>query len=214
MEVELDAPEARVLGALIEKDLATPEYYPLTRNALVAACNQKNNREPVVAYDEETVESAIDGLRQKHLLAVITGAGLRVPKYRHLIGELYNLGRRELALLCVLMLRGPQTLGELRDRTERMHSFADLEEVEGVLGRLIERTPEPMVTRLPRQPGTKEPRFAHLLGGSAPIEAVADPTPLAPRADRVAALEAEVTRLRSELEELQRDFREFRRMLE
>lgn len=203
-----------MLGALIEKDLATPEYYPLTRNALTAACNQKNNREPVVDYDEDTVEAALSGLRQKHLAAVITGAGLRVPKYRHLIGEAYNLGRRELALLCVLMLRGPQTLGELRDRTERMHSFVDLEEVEGVLAKLIERTPDPMVTRLARQPGTKEPRYAHLLGGVAPSEAAPDAVGARPRADRIAILEDEVKHLRSDLEDLRREFQEFRRMLE
>lgn len=213
MEIQLDAAEVRVLGALIEKDLATPEYYPLTLNALVAACNQKNNREPVVNYDEDIVEAALGGLRQKHLAAVITGAGLRVPKYRHLIGEAYNLGRRELALLCVLMLRGPQTLGELRDRTERMHAFADLEEVEGVLAKLMERAPEPMVTRLPRAPGTKEPRFAHLLSGPAP-EASPDAPSATQRIDRIAALETEVARLRTELEDLRRNFQEFRRVLQ
>lgn len=214
MDIQLEAPELRVVGALIEKDLATPEYYPLTRNALTAACNQKNNREPVVDYDEDTVEAALSGLRQKHLAAVITGAGSRVPKYRHLIGEAYNLGRRELALLCVLMLRGPQTLGELRDRSERMHSFADLEEVEGVLAKLVERTPDPMVTRLARQPGTKEPRYAHLLGGVAPSETAPDAVGSRPRADRIAVLEDEVKRLCSDLEDLRREFQEFRRMLE
>lgn len=216
MERPLEAAEVRVLGALIEKDLTTPEYYPLTLNALVNACNQKNNRDPVVNYDDATVEAALEGLRRRKLASEITGAGLRVPKYRHLIGEALNLGRRELALLCVLLLRGPQTLGELRDRTERMHPFADLEEVEGVLTRMAEQQAQAVVARFPRQPGAKEPRYGHLLAGQ--------PLPDGARGggqsggagpgDRMAALEEEVGRLRLELEELRRDFTDFRRRLE
>lgn len=152
----LDAAEVRVLGSLLEKDLATPEYYPMSLNAVVLACNQKNNRNPVVSYGEDTVERALESLRRKRLAAVITGAGMRVPKYRHLIGEELNLGRRELAVLAVLLLRGPQTIGELRDRTERMHAFTDASEVESVLERLMGWGEQPLAVRLPRAPGTKE----------------------------------------------------------
>lgn len=165
MDFTLDAVEVRVLGSLIEKEIATPEYYPLTLNALVNACNQKQNREPVVNFDEDTVDAALESLRQKRLAATVTGAGIRVPKHRELLTEALNLGRRELALICVLMLRGQQTAGELRDRAGRLHEFTDLEEVDSVLERLIERQPDPLVKRLPRQPGTKEPRYAHLLSG-------------------------------------------------
>ncbi len=210
----LDAVEARVLGCLIEKEIATPEYYPLTVNALVAAANQKSNRDPVVNYDPDTVESALDTLRSKGLVAEITGAGLRVPKYRHLFGEALNLGRRETALLCVLMLRGPQTVGELRERAGRLQSFSDLEEVEAVLERLMAREPEPLVARLARQPGTKEPRYAHLLSGAAepaPEAGVALPLP---RVDRVQTLETEVARLRDEVDALKEQFARFRAQFE
>src|SRR5712691_11490008 len=138
--------EVRVLGALLEKDLTTPEYYPLTLNALQNACNQKSSREPVVNYDETTVVQGLDLLRQKQLVLKVSGAGHRVEKYSHRLGETLNLGRRELALLCVLMLRGPQTVGELRGRTERMHDFEDLEEVERCLEVLAARDPDPLVT--------------------------------------------------------------------
>src|SRR5215472_4867186 len=142
--------EVRVLGALLEKDLTTPEYYPLTVNALLNACNQKSSREPVVNYDEGTVEQALDLLRNRGLVMKVSGAGHRVEKYAHRIGETYNFGRRELALLCVLMLRGAQTVGELRGRTERMHDFADMEEVESVLELLASRQPDPLVARAGR----------------------------------------------------------------
>jgi uncharacterized protein len=209
--VTLDESEARVLGALLEKDLATPEYYPLSQNALVAACNQKHNREPVVNYDEETVHDALERLRQKRLAAIITGAGLRVPKFRHLMGEAFNLGRRELAVLTVLLLRGPQTVGELRDRTERMHGFADLEEVESVLQALAERQSQPLTVRLPRLPGTKGPRWGHLLSGEPSFDvAPAEPT----RTDRIGALEAEIERLRTDFDDLRTQFAEFRRQFE
>jgi uncharacterized protein YceH (UPF0502 family) len=206
--VTLDAAEARVLGALLEKDLATPEYYPLSQNALVAACNQKHNREPVVNYDEETVHAALEGLRQRRLAAIITGAGLRVPKFRHLMGEAFNLGRRELAVLTVLLLRGPQTLGELRDRTERMHGFTDVEEVESVLHGLSER-PDPLAVLQPRQPGTKEPRWRHLLGDERPAE-----PPAPSRADRIDTLEAEIERLRADFDELRTQFAAFRKQFD
>ncbi len=216
MDFVLDQVETRVLGCLIEKDVTTPEYYPLTLNALVNACNQKSNREPVAAYDDATVESAIDTLRDKGLAAVITGAGMRVPKYRHRFVEKLNLGRRETALLTVLMLRGPQTVGELHSRSERMHQFTDLAEVESVLAQLMERDPDPLATRLPRQPGTKEPRYAHLLSGAPDVaqsEAAAAPA-FAPRADRLGALETEVRELRDEVQNLKDQFAAFRSQFE
>jgi uncharacterized protein YceH (UPF0502 family) len=208
----LDAAEVRVLGALIEKEIATPEYYPLTLNALVNACNQKSNRDPVVEYDETVVEEALEGLRKKKLAATLTGAGLRTPKHRQLFSETLNLGRRELALLCELMLRGNQTVGELHSRAGRLHNFAGLEEVESCVQHLIDRQPEPLVVKLPRQPGTKEPRFAHLLSGEVPVEST--PEPARSRPDRFSTLEAEVASLRSEVEELKRQFAEFRRQFE
>src|SRR5438445_3715153 len=137
--------EVRVLGALLEKDITTPEYYPLTLNSLQNACNQKSSRDPIVSYDEDTIVQALDLLRNKQLVLRISGAGHRVEKYAHRLGEKLNLGRRELALLCVLMLRGPQTVGELRGRTERMHDFADMDEVERLLETLAAREPDPLV---------------------------------------------------------------------
>ena len=168
MDLALDFDEVRVLGALLEKEVTTPEYYPLSVNALLNACNQKSNRDPVVHFDEETVERVLYTLRDKGLLLNITGAGSRVPKYGHRLSEKLNLGRRELAILCELMLRGPQTLGELRTRAERMHRFDDISEVETVLDRMPE-----LVTKLPRRPGEKEARYAHLLSGAPDVAAAA-----------------------------------------
>src|SRR5207249_6998966 len=145
----------------IEKEGTTPEYYPLSLNALTLACNQKTNRDPVVSYDEDTVSDALDSLRAKRL-ARPASAHSRVAKYEHSILEVFNLGRRELALLCTLMLRGPQTVGELRDRSSRMRAFPDMEEVESCLETLIRWEPQPLAVKLPRQPGTKEPRYMHL----------------------------------------------------
>jgi uncharacterized protein YceH (UPF0502 family) len=210
----LSAVEVRVLGSLVEKEMATPEYYPLTLNALVNACNQKSNRDPAVAYDEDTVADAIDSLRERGLAAVITGAGMRVPKYRELLSEKLNLGRRELAILCELMVRGPQTSGELRDRAGRLHPFGDLEEVETVLRRLIEWQPEPLAVRLPRQPGTKEPRSAHLLSGEPAIAAPAAAPATPARSDRLAELEAEVRELREEVRALREQMEKFRAQFE
>lgn len=203
----LNPVEVRVLGSLVEKEMATPEYYPMTLNALVNACNQKSNRDPVVAYDEDAVADALDSLREKGLAATITGAGMRVPKFRERLSESLNLGRREMAILCELMLRGPQTVGELRDRAGRLHAFTDTEEVESVLARLMEWQPEPLAMRLPRQPGTKEPRYAHLLAGE-PAMAAAEPE--APRAGRLAELEAAVAGLRDEVRALKEDLEKFR----
>src|SRR6267143_1080426 len=158
VDLVLNDTEVRVLASLIEKESTTPEYYPLSLNALMLACNQKTNRDPVVSYDENTVSEALDSLRSSRL-ARLSSAQSRVAKYEHSILEVFNLGRRELALLCTLMLRGPQTVGELRDRSERMRSFSDLEEVEACLETLMRWEPNSLVARLPRQPGTKEPRY-------------------------------------------------------
>src|SRR5690348_13418518 len=155
----LDPVEVRVLGALLEKEATTPEYYPLSLNALVNACNQKSNRDPVVDYDSDTVHDAVERLREKKLALTIVGSG-RVKKYAQRISETLNLGRRELAVLCTLLLRGPQTLGEIRDRSERMFAFADLAETETVLDKLADWPSGALITKLPRQPAQNEPRFA------------------------------------------------------
>ncbi|HXN47248.1 MAG TPA: YceH family protein [Bryobacteraceae bacterium] len=211
----LNVVEVRVLGSLVEKEMATPEYYPLTLNALVNACNQKSNRDPAVSYDEDTVADAIDSLREKGMAASITGAGMRVPKFRERLSEKLNLGRRELAILCELMVRGPQTVGELRDRAGRLHPFSDTEEVESVLERLIEWQPEPLAVRLPRQPGMKEPRTAHLLAGPPAIASpAAEVEAEVPRVGRLAELEAEVRALREEVRVLAERLEKFRAQFE
>jgi len=197
--------EVRVLGSLLEKDLTTPEYYPLTLNALQNACNQKSSREPVVHYDEATVEQALSLLRDKQLASRVSGAGHRVEKFGHRLGEILNLGRRELSVLCVLMLRGPQTVGEIRGRTERMHSFSDLEEVEHVLHSLAAQTPDPFVAPAGRG------RWMHLWGGAESVAAAhnegEEPQPSrSGLAERVTALEGEVAQLRQELDNLRRQF--------
>jgi uncharacterized protein len=204
----LDAAEVRVLGCLIEKEATTPEYYPLTANALVNACNQKSNRDPVVSYDEETVQDTLDTLRQKLLITVLTGGGNRVPKYGHRLQERLNLGRREMAILCELMVRGPQTLGELRDRAGRMHKFSDTDEVERCLNTLAERE-QPLAMRLARQPGTKEPRYAHLLSGA---DAVAEPPVEHVRAagSERTGLAMEVAELRDRVSALEEELRRFK----
>ena len=189
----LHAVEVRVLGALIEKDITTPEYYPLTVNSLQNACNQKTNRDPVVQFDEHTVEQALQMLQNKHLVVRISGTGHRVEKWGHRLGETLNLGRREMALLCVLMLRGPQTVGELRGRTERMHDFNDLDEVERVLETLEKSE---LVARASRG------RWVQLLGGA--VEVSDEPAPAtlrSPLEERVAALEKDLHQLKQQLQE-------------
>jgi hypothetical protein len=221
MDLSLDAAEVRALGSLLEKEITTPEYYPLSLNALLNACNQKSNRDPVVRLDEETLERVLNALRDKGLLLNITGAGSRVPKYAHRLAEKLNLGRRELAVLCELMVRGPQTLGELRTRAERMHPFDDLAEVESVLDRMAE-----LVMKLPRRPGEKEARYAHLLSG-APVVSASHSGPAAeqtaehaadsaaaPRSDRLSLLESEVVQLRHEIEDLKQQFAGFQKQFE
>lgn len=209
MDLYLHPIEVRVLGSLLEKEITTPEYYPLSLNALINACNQKSNRDPMVHFDEATVEQALQSLRDKGFLLSVSGAGSRVMKYGHRISEKLNLGRRELAILCELMLRGPQTPGELRTRSERMHRFDDLAELEGV----IERLPE-LIVKLPRRAGEKESRYAHLLTGTPAVEEGEEEAPAAARTDRIGVLENEVAQLRAEMEDLKQQFAGFRKQFE
>jgi uncharacterized protein YceH (UPF0502 family) len=213
--------EVRVLGSLIEKQLTTPEYYPLTLNALTHACNQISNRDPVVAYDEKTVVRALESLREKNLAYIFYGSESRVPKYKHVVPEVLHLSPPQVALMCVLMLRGPQTVGELRGRTTRLYEFKELQEVEAALEELIKHEQQPLVSRLPRQPGRKESRYAHLLSGPVEVEAQeAEPRPEAARVavraenERIARLEAEVEALRREVTELRQQLDDFRKQFD
>ena len=208
----LDAVEVRVLGALIEKEATTPEYYPLSLNGLVNACNQKSNRDPVVDYDDEIVRDAIESLQSKGMVLIITGNG-RVHKYGQRISETLNLGRRELAVLCVLFLRGPQTLGEIKDRTERIYSFADLSEAERVLEKLSEWPAGSLGKKLSKQSGQKEARYAHLLSGEPSIDMLVEESAPPSSPGRIATLENEVEQLRANLAELKRRFDELETQL-
>jgi len=212
METILSDIETRVLGSLIEKQVTTPEYYPLTLNALMLACNQKNNRNPVTSYSENQVADALESLREKNLAYVFYGSTSRVPKYKHVMPEVMHLSRPEVALMCVLMLRGAQTLGELRGNGARLHEFSSLEEVEETLNKLINRDPDPLVLRLPRQPGQKEGRFAHLLSGEIDLQALEQAAP--PTAPRRANLEEKVDALAAEIEKLKEQFEQFRKQFE
>lgn len=218
MAEKLTDVEARILGSLVEKQLTTPEYYPLTLNSLITACNQKNNREPVVAFDEATVSRALDDLRDRNLVYVFYGSTSRVPKFKHMLPSFYELEPAEVALLAVMMLRGPQTLGELRERSGRLHQFENLGEVQETLDRLMRRD-EPVVTKLPPQPGQKEARFAHLLSGEINVdELTAAAASRASRAsadsDRVATLEQRVDALENEIAQIRQTFDEFRKQFE
>lgn len=208
--MELNAVEVRVLGTLIEKDMTTPDYYPMSLNALVNACNQKTNREPVTAYEDSAVMGALDALRGKQLAVFVHESGSRVEKYRHRLGESFNFTRGELAVMAVLMLRGPQTVAELRERAARLHVFDDNLAVEHTLHRLESREEQALVKLLPRLQGMKEPRWAQLLGGEPewtadrpPAPAQAGPTDLA---ERVENLEAELRALRAEFERFREQF--------
>lgn len=219
METTLNDVEVRVLGSLIEKELATPEYYPLTLNALTNACNQKSNRDPVLELAEADVVRALDSLRFKQL-ALVSAEGGRVPKYRHALVERLRLDPAELAVLGELLLRGPQTVGELRNRAERMHSFPELAAMEETLQELMARTP-PLVALLPRQPGRKEQRYAHLFAGEPVLSAEGlTPPPEGARLkvmaenERLARVEEEVAALRAEVAELRRTVAEFKAQFE
>ena len=218
MDIVLNDVEARVLGALIEKDITTPDYYPLSLNSLVNACNQKNNRDPVMALDEAAVRDALSGLQELRLAGPAGGADSRVTKYEHRMQNVLNLSRGETAVLCVLLLRGPQTPGELRGRTERMHSFEGLDAVQASLQKLMQREP-PLAAVLPRQPGTKESRYAHLLSGpmdAAEFAAQGPPPVVAVSGTdmRVLRLEEQVASLRNEVSELKQMFEGFRKQFE
>ena len=207
--------EVRVLGSLAEKEITTPDYYPLSLNALINACNQKSNRDPVMALDERVVTQALDSLNEKSLAGQVTSADNRVPKYAHRLQEVFNFDRREMAVLCVLLLRGPQTPGELRGRAERMYQFDDLEGVESALRHLMEREP-PLVKKLARQPGTKESRYAHLLAGDvegwiAPAEAHAVAATGDQDEQRITRLETDVQSLRTEIADLRQQLEDFRK---
>ena len=214
--VNLTANEARVLGCLIEKDITTPDNYPLSLNSLVNACNQKSNRDPAMTLDESTVLTALDGLNQLNLAGTASGADSRVTKYEHRVYDTLKLGRREIAIMCELLIRGPQTSGELRGRAERMHKFEDISDVQSTLQRLMQWDP-PLVAMLPRQPGTKESRYAHLMSGeveSAPLPVPSHRTAPLEDHDRVARLEQQVTEMRTELDEVKRQLDEMKKVFE
>ena len=215
MSENLTEIEARIVGALVEKQLTTPEYYPLTLNALVAACNQKTNREPVTAYAEAAVTGALENLRDRNLVYVFYGSTSRVPKYKHMMPQVYELESSETAVLCVLMLRGAQTLGELRERTGRLYDFSGIGEVNETLDNLMRRD-EPLITKLPQQPGQREARFAHLLSGE--VTSYTPPERAAARGtadnERVENLERELENLRSEFNLFRQEFEEFKKQFE
>lgn len=215
MDHLLNDVEVRVLGSLIEKEITTPDYYPLSLNALTNACNQSSNRNPVVHFDEATVANAADSLRKKNLAHVVHRDDSRVTKFRQVMGETMSMEAREIAVMCVLMLRGPQTVGEIRMRSNRLYDFENLEEVETTLNSLIAKEPAALVVRLPRQTGQKEVRYAHLLSG----EVVFDEPETAParvQADneRIGKLEETTEELRKELEDLRKQFDQFRKQFE
>ncbi len=207
--------EARVVGALIEKQLTTPEYYPLTLNALVAACNQKTNREPVVSFTEQIVQKSLDDLREKNIAYVFYGSTSRVPKYKHILDKYCELEPPETAIICVLMLRGAQTLGELRERTARLYEFSGLGEVQETLDNLAGRD-EPLVTKIERLPGQKEVRYAHLLSGEVVNYSPPEKSFSAnqPKDERIAKLEEDLENLRSEFNLFRQSFEEFKKQFE
>ncbi|MHB9108267.1 MAG: YceH family protein [Armatimonadota bacterium] len=214
VEPQLNEIEVRVLSALVEKSVTTPDNYPLSLNALVNACNQKSNRYPVMELDSATVGQALASLRQKGLARIIMGGDSRVPKYQHYFEEAYHLTQAESAILCELMLRGPQTVGELRGRIERFNVTLSLPQAEEVMNGLASR-PEPLVMELPRTAGRREVRFAHLLAGEPSFEEEAEPAaPRLPRDERLAGLEEEVARLRRELDEFREELADFKRQFE
>ncbi|HEX4783786.1 MAG TPA: YceH family protein [Candidatus Sulfotelmatobacter sp.] len=222
-KVNLTEIETRVLGSLIEKDITTPDYYPLSLNALVNACNQKNNRDPVMTLDEGAVRQALATLQEKRLAGPASGADSRVTKFEHRLQEVFNFDRREIAIVCLLLLRGPQTPGELRSRADRMYHFEALDDIVSTLDRLAQRDP-PLARILPRQPGTKESRYTHLFSGEPPQAAVGHTAPPSddrsnrdrPNSidDRLTALEEEVARLRQQLAKVQQQLATFRSQFE
>lgn len=219
-EIKLTDTEVRVLGSLIEKDITTPEYYPLSLNALMNACNQKTNRDPVMQLDEDAVRDALDGLQQHRMAGPARGADSRVTKYEQRLQEVFNFTRAETAVLCVLLLRGPQTPGELRGRSERLHRFETLDDVQSALQKLMQREP-PLAKVLRRQPGTKESRYVHLFAGDVDVAEIPVPTDAPAERnlrdgdeDRIARLENEVSELRRELGDMKDQLERFRKQFE
>src|ERR1043165_457010 len=212
--------EIRVLGSLIEKQITTPEYYPLTLHALTAACNQKNNRNPVMPLTESEVERAVDSLREKNLAYVFHGSTSRVPKYKHVAPEILQLNAAELAVVSVLMLSGPQTVGEIRTRGSRLYDFKGMEEVEETVHALSTRESDPLVVKLPRQAGQKDARFTHLLAGQPDPGAIEEslapqrPARREPETDRVSTLEDQLQSLMKQIESLTAQFEEFKKQFE
>ncbi len=218
MNPVLSEVEARVLGCLVEKEITTPEYYPLSLNALLHACNQKSNRDPLMNLDEDTLRQALRTLGEQALARSASGADSRVAKYEHRLAEAFNFTRPETAILCELLLRGPQTPGELRSRAERMHPFEDLSVVHTTLKHLMEREP-PLVKVLPRQAGNKEARYTHLLCGDvevreAPAVKESAFTSSTAEKERISQLESELAGLHKEVTDLKRQFAEFRKQFE
>ena len=207
--IKLSATEARALGALVEKEITTPDYYPLTLNALINACNQRSNREPVMDLDEDDTRQALHGLENKQLAGRARSADGRVTKYEHWLGEAFNFSRAETALICVLLLRGPQTPGELRGRSERIHRFEEISDVLAGLQKLMERDPA-LVAMQPRQPGTKEARYAHLLSGPVELAPAALTAPELAFAGGASAHDERIAQLEEAVAELKRDFTELR----
>ena len=217
MPIVLDQTEARVLGSLVEKQLTTPEYYPLTLNSLNAACNQKSNRDPVMSLTETEVLGAIDSLREKNLVYTFHGSTSRTVKYKHVMPSVFELEPPAVAVITLLLLRGPQTVGELRGRAERLYEFGGLDEVQETLDELSRRD-EPMVVKLERQPGQKDARYAHLLSGEIDVASLPTTrervTAASPSNERLDKIEQEVAALRSELDEFRTSFGEFRKQFE
>lgn len=217
MSAYLSDIEARIVGCLVEKQLTTPEYYPLTLNALTAACNQKSNRDPVMSLGETELLAAVDSLRDKNLVYLYYGTGTRTVKYKHMLPSVYEVDEAGTAVLTVLLLRGPQTIGEIRERTGRLHEFADLNEVQTTLDDLARRD-EALIVKLERQPGQKDARYAHLLSGEVDVSSL--PTPAEKRSGsavdnvRVETLETEVAALKTELAEFKAMFDEFRKQFD
>ena len=213
MEPLLTQVEAHVVGSLIEKEVTTPQYYPLTVNALTNACNQKSNRNPVMPLEETTVQRALQQLMDKGYARRIISDDSRVPKYRQLFTEAMDFDDRLRAVVGVLLLRGPQSVGEMRGRTERLYKFESLDEVAGVLDTLIDRIPDPFARRLPRQPGTKEARITHLFCGEVAVEET-DTVAVQAENERIDQLEKEVSSLKQTVTDLQSQFAEFRKQFE
>jgi uncharacterized protein len=221
MEKKLNEIEVRALGSLIEKEITTPDYYPMTINALTNACNQKSNRDPVMSLDDTTVVRTLETLRSKNLVGVMSGGGMRSQKYKHNFNTIYKISKQEMAIMCTLMIRGPQTLGEIRTRTDRMCNFENLEELEKWVNGLISREGESLVMKLPRLMGQKEQRFIHLLSGEPDIESIEQMAKqetavvqVVAENERIGKLEDQVQNLKIELDDLKQQFLDFKKQFE